>query len=181
MTNHVIRLVLAFALLAGVTRDAVAQEQPVDFVKLGVQTRAGDTVFVTDIAGRQTTLKLGNVPFEQLIRQTGLSDADVKEIAVERADSPWNGALIGLALAGTPWLIVCAANDWCYYNEYGAENLLRTTALVTAGIGAGIGALLDLSMRQRMTLYSASSGRSLTINVSPAQGSGGLVRISTSF
>jgi hypothetical protein len=36
-------------------------------------------------------------------------------------DSLWNDALLGLAVAGTPWLIVCALNDWCYYNEYGAK------------------------------------------------------------
>jgi hypothetical protein len=82
-------------------------------------------------------------------------------------------------VAGGPWLAVCAAADWCYYNEYGAENLLRTTALVTAGIGAGIGALIDLAKPTRMTIFRTSGDRALDIVVSPALSSrGATVRVS---
>ena len=100
---------------------------------------------------------------------------------LERRDSPWNGALIGLAVAGGPWLAVCAAYDWCYYNEYGAENMLRTTALVTAAIGAGLGALSDLSRRTRTTIYRGPGERGFKLSVSPALSLGAMVRVSATF
>jgi hypothetical protein len=99
--------------------------------------------------------------------QIGDRAHDVTRIEVERSDSLWNGTLLGLAVAGTPWLIVCALNDWCYYNEYGAENLLRTTALTTAAIGAGVGVLWDLSVKQKLVLYDRPRGTAVKIDAGP--------------
>jgi hypothetical protein len=97
-------------------------------------------------------------------------------------DSLWNDALLGLAVAGTPWLIVCALNDWCYYNEYGAENLLRTTALTTAAIGAGVGALWDLSLKQKVVLYDRSRETGVRFDMSPALSrAGGVIRFTATF
>ena len=146
-------------LVLGCASGANAQEPATEWNRAQSQTRPGDVVHVTDSAGRAFRWKLADLPIDEVIRQAGLSEKTVASVAVERSDSPWNGALIGLAVAGTPWLIVCATNDWCYYNEYGAENLLRVTALTTAAIGAGVGALVDLSIRQRNTVFRRASAR----------------------
>jgi hypothetical protein len=149
---------------------------------LRVLTKAGDTVYVTSADGRIRRWTLRDVPLELVMQQAGLSVADVRNIARERADSVWNGTLIGLAVAATPWLIVCAANDWCYYNEYGSENLLRNTALITAAMGAGVGALIDRSIRRQVIIYRSGDTRSLSISVSPtAIHQGTMVRMTATF
>lgn len=169
------------ALVFGVATGAKAQET-VDFGRLSASVRRGDALIVTDTAGRQTQSQVVDASPESLMRLPGLTSSGITEIAVERRDSIWNGALIGLAVVGTPWLIACAANDWCYYNEYGAENLLRATALTTAAIGAGIGALIDLSRRQHITLYRVAPGPTLSIGVLPSlSASGTSVRIAVGF
>jgi hypothetical protein len=166
------------------TNAVLAQDAGVDIGRLRDQIRSGDTVYVTDNNGRETRTPLrdaGAAGVEQLL--TGLSGRaqDVTRIEVERSDSLWNGTLLGLAVAGTPWLIVCALNDWCYYNEYGAENLLRTTALTTAAIGAGVGALWDLSVKQKVVLYDRSRGTAMRLDMGTAFSRGGAIRFTATF
>lgn len=181
MMNHHV-LVVALAAAIGIADAASAQDPPVDLAGVSPSTRPGDIVYITETTGRDTKWIIGDAPLELLLRQAGLSAPEVKEIVLERRDAAWNGTLIGLAVAGVPWVAVCAANDWCYYNEYGAENMLRTTALVTAAIGAGIGALIDLSKRTRTTIYRASADRALDLGVSPVLSStGAMVRVSARF
>jgi len=182
MSNRYTTLVITLVFATGSANAAGAQDAPIDFARLNALTRPGDTVHITDPDGRDTKWKLSDMPLELLMQRAGISSPEVQKVALERPDSPWNGALIGLAVTGVPWLAVCAANDWCYYNEYGAENMLRTTALVTAGIGAGIGALIDLSKRMRTTIYRASGDRALNLAISPAFSSeGATVRVSVIF
>lgn len=178
------RLLGAFV-CAGITNAAIAQDAAVDVGQLRDQIRSGDTVYVTDSNGRETRTPLRNAgaaEVDRLLTQLGDRAQDVTRIEVERPDSLWNGALLGLAAAGTPWLIVCALNDWCYYNEYGAENLLRTTALTTAAIGAGIGVLWDLSLKQKVVLYDRSRGTGVRFDMVPALSrAGGVIRITATF
>jgi hypothetical protein len=156
--------VVALAILIGVACAANAQTVSGDWGRAASQTRKGDVVHVTDAGGRAFKWKLAETSIDELLRDAGVARHDVTTLAVERVDPPWNGALIGLALAGTPWLLVCAVNDWCYYNEYGSENLLRLTAATTTAVGAGIGALIDLSIRRRMTLFQKASTQSLLVS-----------------
>jgi hypothetical protein len=150
------QMLAAFALCAGISTAAIAQDSAFDFGRLRDQIRTGDTVYVTDSNGRETRTSIrdaGGAEVERLIDELGRRAPTVTRVQVERSDSLWNGTFFGLAIAGTPWLIVCALNDWSYYNEYGAENLLRTTALTTAAIGAGVGTLWDLSVKRKVILY----------------------------
>ena len=167
------------------TSAAIAQDAGVDVGQLREQIRSGDTVYVTDSNGRETRTPLRNAgaaEVDRLLTQLGDRAQDVTRIEVERPDSLWNGALLGLAVAGTPWLIVCALNDWCYYNEYGAENLLRTTALTTAAIGAGVGMLWDLSVKQKVVLYDRPKRTALKIDVGPELSrTGAVIRLTATF
>lgn len=173
------QLTAAVVLVLGFASGADAQELKGGWDQAQSQTRPGDVIHVTDTAGRTFRWKLGDLPIDEVIRQAGLSEKTVTSVAVERSDSLWNGTLVGLVVAGTPWLIVCAANDWCYYNEYGAENLLRVTALTTTAIGAGLGALIDLSVRQRITVFRKTSARSIALpTIAPGRAS---VRFSVTF
>ena len=182
MSNCRAYLVLTIALTLGPVHVARAQQPSSDFAGVPDLIKAGDTVYVTDTAGHIRPWTLGDVPLEVLMQQAGLSRSNITHIARERVDSAWNGALIGLAVAATPWLIVCAADDWCYYNEYGSENLLRNSALITAAMGAGVGALIDLSIRKQVIIYQSSDKRSLNIGSSPTVvGSRTIMRISASF
>jgi hypothetical protein len=160
---------VVLALLVGVARAADAQDASDDWARATSHTRKGDVVHLTDAGGRAFTWTLAERSVDEWLRDAGIAQDDVTALVVERMDPPWNGSLIGLAVAGTPWLLVCAANDWCYYNEYGSENLLRVTAATTAAIGAGIGALIDLSIRQRTTLFRKTTTRSLLVSPNISQ------------
>jgi len=59
--------------------------------------------------------------------------------------------------------------------------MLRTTAVVTALTGAGVGAPLDLSTPTRMTIYRASGDRTLDLSVSPVRSNGAILSLSTRF
>ena len=174
-------LVATLVLVFGVATGAKAQEA-VDFGRLSAAVKPGDALIVTDSVGRQTKAYVLDVSPESLMLLSGLTSSAITEIAVDRRDSIWNGVLIGLAVAGTPWLITCAANDWCYYNEYGSENLLRTMAITTAAAGAGLGVLFDLSVRKRITIYKRAKGERVTIGAAPAISLAGAgIQISTRF
>jgi len=167
-------LLVALALLVGVASAADAQEASGDWPRATSHTRKGDVVHVTEAGGRAFRWTLTEMSVDELLRDAGVAQDDVTTLVVERMDAPWNGALIGLAVAGTPWLLVCAANDWCYYNEYGAENLLRVTAATTTAVGAGIGALIDLAIRQRTTLFRKGSTQSLLVSPNISRRSAGI-------
>jgi hypothetical protein len=166
MMTHPIRTRAGlFAIVCLVTLPAAVngQELAIPFEQLRNWVHPGDTIHVTDASGRKIRVVLRDLSpttMESLMR-------DVREISVERRDSLWSGTLIGLAAAGIPWLVVCGANDWCYYNEYGGENVLRKAALVTVAMGAGIGALIDASIKRRTTIYRGSGPHSLKMRLGP--------------
>jgi hypothetical protein len=162
---------------------ARAQMVANSFTELRSLVKPGETVYVTEANGRRTKGRLGELSTsaltllvakmtsdrrESFVPQTGLSERDVAQVTVERSDSIWNGMLIGAATVGVPWLIVCGSHDWCYYGESGAENMLRGAALITTAMSAGIGTLIDVSMRKRaMVYYQAPDQRSPGAQVSP--------------
>jgi hypothetical protein len=157
---------------------ANAQVVATSFEELRAIVKPGDTVLVTEANGRKTRARLGELTpssLEILVRKTGpdgretfvpqsrLAERDVRQIQVDRGDSVLNGTLIGLAVVGGPWLLACnPATDWCYYND--GANLYRGIALITSGIGAGVGALVDAGIRERVLVYYQT----------PARGSSGM-------
>jgi hypothetical protein len=175
-------LLMSLPLVFVAPHQANAQIVATSFEQLRAIVKTGDTVIITDASGRKSKGRLGELSastLELLARQTGpdgrdtlvpqsrLSERDVKQIQVDRGDSVLNGTLIGLAVVGGPWLLACnPATDWCYYND--GPNLFRVIALVTSGIGAGIGALVDAGIRERVLVYYQPATRGFSgIEVSP--------------
>jgi hypothetical protein len=149
---------------------AHAQPAATSFEQLRDRVVPGDVIYVTDTTGRTAKEAVGRLTSSTLQlagRESVLTEQDVRKISVERNDPPWRGALIGLAAAGGPWLALCAPHDWCYYNEYGGEDLYRRLALVTTGLAAGIGALIDLSIKERVPVYSRPGSAWQNLQISP--------------
>ena len=175
-------LLMALPLVFVAPYHANAQVVATSFEELRPLVKSGDTIYVTEANGRKTRARLGELTqssLEILVRKTGpdgretfvpqlrLAERDVRQIQVDRGDSVLNGTLIGLAVVGGPWLLACnPATDWCYYND--GANLYRVIALITSGIGAGIGALVDAGIRERVLVYYQPPTRgSSGIGVSP--------------
>ena len=168
-------------LLLMAARTAGAQTIATSFPELQGLVRTGDTIYVTDASGRRTKGKLGAISpstLELLVRKTApdgsesfvpqarLTESDIRQIVVSRRDPPWKGMLIGLAAVGGPWAFICSRG--CVYGEPGGEDLIRITALITTGISAGIGTLVDAAMMKRtMVYYKAPTARSPAVEVSP--------------
>ena len=161
---------------------ANAQVVATSFEELRSLVKSGDTIYVTEANGKKTRARLGELTqssLEILVRKTApdgretfvpqsrLAESDIRQIQIERGDSVLNGTLIGLAVVGGPWLLACnPATDWCYYND--GANLYRGIALITSGIAAGIGALIDAGIRERVLVYYQAPGqRSSGVQVSP--------------
>jgi hypothetical protein len=173
---------MSLALVFVAPHQANAQVVATSFEDLRPLVKSGDTIDVTEANGRKTRARLGELTqssLEILVRKTGpdgretfvpqsrLAERDVRQIQIIRGDSVLNGTLIGLAVVGGPWLLACnPATDWCYYND--GANLYRVIALITSGIGAGIGALIDAGIRERVLVYYQPPTRgSSGIGVSP--------------
>jgi len=163
-------------------RQANAQVVATSFEELRSLVKSGDTIYVTEANGKKIRARLGELTqssLELLVRKTApdgretfvpqsrLAESDIRQIQIERGDSVLNGTLIGLAVVGGPWLLACnPATDWCYYND--GANLYRGIALITSGIAAGIGALIDAGIRERVLVYYQTPGqRSSGVHVSP--------------
>jgi hypothetical protein len=176
-------VIAAFVLpvLLAAAHGAGAQTVATSFPELQGLVRRGNTIHVTDASGKRTKGKLGELSpstlellvykrgydgTEALVPQARLSEGEVRQILVERRDAPWRGTLIGLAAVGGPWALVCSHG--CIYGEPGGENFIRFTALITTGIAAGIGTLIDVAMVQRtMVYYKAPSPRAAAASISP--------------
>jgi hypothetical protein len=175
-------LLMSLPLLFIAPYEVSAQVVATSFEELRTLVKSGDTIYVTEANGRKTKARLGELTqssLELLVRKTApdgretfvpqsrLAERDVRQIQVDRGDSVLNGTLIGLAVVGGPWLLACnPATDWCYYND--GANLFRMIALITSGIGAGIGALVDAGIRERVLVYYQAPGsRSSSVHISP--------------
>ena len=150
-----------------------AQTVVTSFTELPTVVKTGDTVDVTDAKGRtvrgtigelsRSSLELtarkratdGTDPFVPIGR---FSQSDVRQIRLERRDSPLNGTLIGLAI-GLGIAAFPAAAIFCNPNyEDGATAGMCASFLgILGGIGAGAGLAVDaVRVERRMIYYNAS-------------------------
>ena len=179
-------------MVALLPRAVHAQAASTSFDELRSRLKPGDTVYVSDMDGRLTRGKLGElsasslellVPEKRadgrdvLVPKPRLSERDIREIQLERHDPIINGVLIGLGAgaASGAW----GAVEECRWENCGSDRT-RTIAGNTAmfaAIGAGIGAWIDWlrSSNERVTVYLAAANRSSRGRMfAPLSASGGL-------
>ena len=136
---RLLHFVLALLCLSA---SAMAQEPVRDFTQLNTRLKPGDTVWVTDAAGREVKGRIvdlapGGVTVKSDVSRT-YGPADVNLIHERRPDSLKNGALIGLGIGGGLVLGLCLAGEasegdgWC-----------ALAAGIYGGAGAAIGVGID--------------------------------------
>jgi len=117
-------------------------------------TKPGAPVRVVERSGRSTLGTLvGVLPSAIRVRSDGITrEVALTEIAIVRrnGDPLWNGIAWGGGIAGVMFLGYNGDCDTCYS---AAELTLFRSAM--AGVGAGLGALLDLLVRDKRILYRA--------------------------
>jgi hypothetical protein len=155
----------ALSLLTLMPRLALAQQPVRSFAELQSILKIGDAVRVTDSSGKITQGRIGGVSMSSLSlvvdgRQQELPEAEIREVKRRRPDLWWNGALIGAAIGATVGAVAKERN--CGSTDCGEGGLVDPGFYVFgAGIGAGAGALVDLSIRRFDTLYSSPSTASV--------------------
>jgi hypothetical protein len=150
-----------------------AQQPATTAAQLAVLLRPGETVWVTDQSGQEVKGRLlelrGDALQVEIAGQTrSLEFATVRQVEHRHNDALLNGTLIGAAagggLAGLAWALWCSDaecdDDW-------PGHIAGSVAIYTA-IGAGVGALTDVIIRGKRTVYEAPAGRAArTVTVSP--------------
>jgi len=164
---------------------ARAQQVAASFEELQSLIRPGETIYVTDAAGMTSKGRFaGFSAASQLLVQRGaktpalsLLERDVNNVAVERADSLWNGMLIGFVSGAVPAALTGAGASYVSGGE---------VAGVAAGygcIGLLTGLLIDVLNKEKVTIYVHAPGpRSARIHLSSIGLKSGVgIRISAEF
>ncbi len=183
--KRVIALVLACLL----PLPAWAQQPARSFEELQSQlkVKVDDIVYVTGQSGERLKGRILGLSATSLRlavngTQRDLRETTIREIKKRRPDRWWDGALLGAVIGA-------AAGYWtgwslCDGGDCGEGGLVNPGfAVFGAGIGAGAGALADLSIRRFDTLYanpSAASVRSLRLSPVVSKGTKGL-QLSVTF
>lgn len=149
------------ALIAAVALcPATAQAQADSFMELQGALRRGEAIYLTDDTGHTTKGRVSDVTSSSLAMQVG-NDTRVFTLErtrrIEHGDSLANGIMLGVvagAAAGYGW--VSAECGPPGFDPECAANAGIVLIPITAGIGAGVGALVDGVIRK--TLYQSSRG-----------------------
>jgi hypothetical protein len=159
---------LALALMIGGVAEA---QQPVSNVAdLWTRLRSGDTVYVTEATGQETTgvFAKASDAFVTVMVDGALRDipsADIREIA-KRGDRLWNGFLIGAGVGATIGAVAFSSCDDIYEGE------CDHPAAAAVGLGlfyGGVGALIDHFVKGRTVVYRVPG---TTARMRPALGVG---------
>jgi hypothetical protein len=148
---------------------ALAQAPVTEFGQVHTRIRVGDTVYVTDSAGRQHKGMLYDLSPTQLVLQSG---SRLEDFAADRVSSiRWrapdplaNGALAGMAICGG--IVGIVALTSCRGDECGWAAL---ATLAYAGLGAGLGAGFDaLIPGKKIPVYKTAGEKAgVKLSVSP--------------
>jgi hypothetical protein len=151
-----VALLVLFSVSIGAT--ASAQTIPVNPSTLDAVLMPGTTVWITDSTGREDETRIVDVAGDVVTTSTGeetrrIRKAEVTRVSARRADSVWNGALIGAGAAVASGLFLCTLTEpWANCRD-DVGPMFRIGAL-----GAGIGIGIDALIRGRKTLYEAVPG-----------------------
>jgi len=135
------------------------QEVAGSFAQLRSQVSVGDNVTVTDVRGREMQGTIADLSSSSLALVVGTTQTEFVEADVEtvsRRDSRWNGTLWGLGLGG----VLGATFDKSLVEYYGRDDISSGSSAAfiatAAGIGAGIGFVVDAMIKGRRVIYSRS-------------------------
>ena len=156
----------------------------VTFEELPSHIRAGQTIYVTDPQGREikgqlVRLSAASMTLRGEHGEREFARAEIHQVA-RHGDSVANGTAIGMGVLGG-WGLVGALRTDDGVSCADVFGLGGCAALVgmTAAMGAGIGALIDYSIKGRTTVYQSAPQR---ISVSPfMHPRGGGVRLMVRF
>jgi hypothetical protein len=154
---------LAGTLAAGNASAQVPDRQTLTLLK--PQVPIGDVVYVTDTAGMTIKGKLAAITDDVLrvkveAGEREIATADIRQVQWRRQDSVLNGLLIGAAVGAIPGIYWLIADP----NECTG---LCPEDYASIALGAGIGALIDLAISKKVTVYTAASDRSRHVSVGP--------------
>ncbi|MEN3340472.1 MAG: hypothetical protein V7647_4148 [Acidobacteriota bacterium] len=128
------------------------------FETLSDKVKPGQTVYALDTEGRETEGRLVRLSNTALTLRVAGADRDFPRSELtrlaRRGDSVGNGAAIGMGIFAA-WGLVGVLNSsggYSYIDEFGPG---AGAAVVggMAGIGAGIGALIDYAIKGRTVVY----------------------------
>lgn len=171
------RGLLSVGLFAGVVlvpTSATAQALAGNLDQLRVLVKVGDTLSVTDGAGRETrgrVIGLSAATLELAVneQQRTFTDNDIALIRQRRPDPLRNGALIGLGVGvgiGALCLIGAAQEE-----EIGGGWAAACLGIY-AGLGAAVGVGMDAAIRGTRPIYARPSVPARGVDVRPLLGRG---------
>ena len=159
-------VLVAVAILASAASPAGAQGLPL--------LKEGTGVWVTLRDGTQQQGTVAAASSSELLLRIGLSNWSIAVTEIRRVEGRdglgngvRNGGLVGAAALGGFGVLLsygfCDIPDSCLANDLGPIALL---AGIGAGVGMGLGALIDREIEGRQLLY-ASRGTTFTLHVTP--------------
>jgi hypothetical protein len=162
-----IALVIGMMLMAPVAR---AQPPATSFADLRSYVSIGETVFVTNPAGKIVKGKVQRISDTILFLQSGshdlaLPERDVQRVA-RRGHTLRNGALIGLAagfVAGAGW----AASQPCSVTCFSSTGGVLAFGGLFGSIGLGTGAVVGVSLRRDYVVFERATGSVRAVMSSP--------------
>jgi ABC-type Fe3+-hydroxamate transport system substrate-binding protein len=170
MLIQALRCMAIVVLLTVAAPMAEAQTLASSFEQLQVLVKSGDTVSVTDSAGREMSGRITSLSPSSLVLlvdgvQRDLSESEVGMVRQRRQDSLGNGAKWGLGIGAGLGLAAGLAIASEYSEARGAY--IPILALVYGGIGAGVGAGMDALILSNQVIYFKPPRSSARVTVSP--------------
>jgi hypothetical protein len=154
MYRLVCRALLMFLLAAACPPAVRAQDMARTVDELRLLVKAGDTVRVTDVSGREVSGRILTLAPQSIeLRVDGQSrrwdEADIASVSYRRPDSLANGAWWGFGIgAGLMVTAVAVAGV-----EDGEEGWAALAVAFYGGVGAGIGTGIDALIKKRRVIY----------------------------
>jgi hypothetical protein len=181
------RSIALFVLLTLAPMMASAQTVASNFQELRFKVKPGDTVYVTDDAGRERKARILDLSPALLVlsvdrTRRDLSENNVKRIRQRLPDPLLNGAMIGAASVMTLSTVSSIAfSDRSENETFGWADV--GFILYLGAIGAGVGTGIDALIQGRKIIYEMPDGASPpSFGVSPVLSPGVRgVRVSVSF
>ncbi len=178
--------IAVFVTMVAMAATAHAQAPATTFPELANHLTIGETVFVTNRAGKTVKGKVRQVSDSILVLGSGPDDltltaSDVQRVA-RRGHTIRNGALIGLAtgfVVGGAW---AAGADECTYTCFSSPAGVLALGGLFGSIGMGIGAGVGASLRREQVVFAAPPTDRTRATVTPLLLRGGAgIRVRASW